>query len=197
MPLPVEIQEAVVVYLPPLKCFKLSVELRLEKPRNLCLPHLQGAEPDKAAARGQVDLLQVWKSCYPNQMRWSEVALDKASRNGHVAVLEWFFKSNLKPLYTTRAIDWASGCGHVDVLECWLKSGLKLRYTKSAIQWARANNRTEVLKWWDKVCTPTSGLKKKDNGKHPARRLRKNRDEKESSAGGRTKIGDSDTGVGR
>ncbi|KAJ3151720.1 hypothetical protein HDU89_001768 [Geranomyces variabilis] len=88
MPLAPEIQEMILVYLPPMKCFTLSVELRLNRTRNLCVPYLPGTAPDQAAARGQVDLLQVWKTYHSARFRWSESALDHASKNGHLRVLE-------------------------------------------------------------------------------------------------------------
>ncbi|KAJ3177148.1 hypothetical protein HDU87_004640 [Geranomyces variabilis] len=153
------------VYLPPEKCFTLSVELRLDRTRNLCIPHLPGTSPDQAARRGQLDLLNVWKTYHLAQMRWSESALDHASKNGHLHVLEFWMENNLKPLYTYHAMDWASGNGHLDVLEWWRKSGLKLRYTKAALRWAQKNEHHDVVKWWDEVTASPGGLKKREGGR--------------------------------
>jgi hypothetical protein len=79
----------------------------------------------------------------------SENALDFASQNGHVELLEWWKISGLEELkYTENALDWASAYGHVELLEWWKNSGLELKYTEIALNLALQNGQVKVLEWW-------------------------------------------------
>ena len=108
---------------------------------------------------------------------YSEDALDFASKNAHVLVLDWWkmhipqhhlrytdaslegasmrghisilgwWKDSGLALKLGRVVDLASGVGHVDVLSWWLQSGLQFTY-KEAMSQASNNGRVNVLDWW-------------------------------------------------
>jgi ankyrin repeat protein len=90
------------------------------------------------------------------ESKYTDYALNWASQEGHINVLEWWKKSNLKLKYTDHALDWASLHGHINVLEWWKKSNLKLKYTSRALNWASESGHINVLEWWK-----NSGLKLK------------------------------------
>jgi hypothetical protein len=73
-------------------------------------------------------------------------ALDFASANGHINVLEWWFKSVLELKYTDRALIWASYNGHINVLEWWFNSGLPLKYSR--LVGTSTFTRMDVVAWW-------------------------------------------------
>ena len=50
--------------------------------------------------------------------------------------------------YTAEAIDGASKNGLVHVLDWWLRSGLPLKYTESALEQASSKGHILVLEWW-------------------------------------------------
>jgi hypothetical protein len=88
------------------------------------------------------------------RLNYSHRAIDMASANGHVNVLDWWKNNKLYMSYSILAIDLASSNGHIEVLEWWKNSGLELKYTRDAIDNASEKCLYEVLEWWKK-----SGLK--------------------------------------
>ncbi|KAJ1557181.1 hypothetical protein HK096_008669 [Nowakowskiella sp. JEL0078] len=106
--------------------------------------------------------------------RYSETAMDEASANGFVSVLDWWENSGLELFYTSKAIDLASSNGHVNVLNWWKKQGFHLframqgsnvkkhikaiewdkksrfyiEYTGEAVNQASGHNHIPVLDWW-------------------------------------------------
>lgn len=75
--------------------------------------------------------------------------IDRACCSGHEKLLDWAIKTKRNTIwYTHKAIDYASSNGHVHILNYWLKSGLKLKYTDNAIDYASCHGHIEVLKWW-------------------------------------------------
>lgn len=79
---------------------------------------------------------------------WSEKAMNNASQNNHVSVLDWWLKSGLELKYTEDALNHASANNHISVLDWWLSSGLELKYTEDALNYASANNHISTLDWW-------------------------------------------------
>lgn len=85
-------------------------------------------------------------------------AVDGASKNGHIDVLEWWYslsdrlEKNILFAFTGWAIDWASAYGQINVLNWWLskKKEIKLSYTYDSINWASMNGLIDVLEWWKK-----------------------------------------------
>uniref|UniRef100_A0A6C0E8D7 Ankyrin repeat protein n=1 Tax=viral metagenome TaxID=1070528 RepID=A0A6C0E8D7_9ZZZZ len=92
------------------------------------------------AANGWIDLLD-------SSNKYSEVAMNLASMNGHINVLTWFLNNISKPLYN-EAVELASSYGQVAVLEWWKNSGLILYYSDQAMDMASCNGHVEVLEWW-------------------------------------------------
>lgn len=116
--------------------------------------HRSAARVDLASENGHVAILDFWFKT--GKMFYSTKAIDAASRNGHVDVLAWWLKSGLKLKYTNLAVDWACAFGRTDILEWWKNSGLEIKYSDNAILWAYEFKQTAVQYWWLK-----SGLKQK------------------------------------
>ncbi|KAF2755722.1 hypothetical protein EJ05DRAFT_113285 [Pseudovirgaria hyperparasitica] len=59
--------------------------------------------------------------------------------------------------YTAEALDGASRNGFVHVLDWWYRSGLPLKYTEAALEQASSQGRIEVLEWWKHAAQPPDG----------------------------------------
>ena len=116
--------------------------------------HRSAARMDLASENGHVDILDFWFKT--GKVFYTMKAIDAASRNGHIDTLQWWLKSGLKLKYTVLAVDWACAFGHVDVLEWWKNSGLEIKYSDNAILWPYEFKQTAVQDWW-----LSSGLKQK------------------------------------
>jgi ATP-dependent Lon protease len=83
---------------------------------------------------------------------WTEKAMDNASFNNHIVVLDWWLekykKENIVIKYSSNAIDNASCNNYTSTLDWWLNSGLELKYTCNAIDNASNNNHMSTLDWW-------------------------------------------------
>lgn len=82
--------------------------------------------PDKASSVfGRVEILEWWHTS-PSFLtkKYTAEALDGASRQGYLNVLEWWQRSGLSLHYTEAALEQASGQGHVEVLEWWKQMGV-------------------------------------------------------------------------
>ncbi|KAF4554299.1 putative coenzyme A biosynthesis protein [Elsinoe fawcettii] len=120
--------------------------------------------PDKASSVfGRVDILQWWHTS-PSFLtkKYTVEALDGASKQGFLNVLEWWQRSGLELLFTEQAMEQASSQGHVAVLEWWKsvasqsvqarngqsdESVLQLKPGKS-ISFAAQTGRADVVRWW-------------------------------------------------
>ncbi|KAI8803925.1 cytochrome P450 [Cladochytrium replicatum] len=87
------------------------------------------------------------------ELRWSEAAINQASKNGHVAVLEWRKYSGLEMQWTEAAINMASKYGRIEVLEWWKHRGLEPRWGADAIDLASQYGQIDVLveAEWDRA----------------------------------------------
>lgn len=113
---------------------------------------------DKAAKRGELDTLKWWyNKCGYELTDYTERAIDLASANGHIHILDWLFKigTESKPWilkYSPRSIDWAAARGHIHVLGWWLNKyknmNIVLQYTEKAIDFAATQGRIEILEWF-------------------------------------------------
>ncbi|EFX01385.1 hypothetical protein CMQ_6327 [Grosmannia clavigera kw1407] len=115
--------------------------------------------PTKASAYfGRTDILDWWaRSPSFLEKQYDAEALDGASKNGYVHVLEWWRRSGLPLKYTEAAMEQASARGHVQVLEWWRQASLvggaaaqpiiarPGRSLICAAQYGRVN----VLRWWE------------------------------------------------
>lgn len=148
VPLLPEIFDKILSYLPVLPRFHLAVAFRRTFIRNQCLPYIPEASINKASAKGQVDLLQLWFES-GRDLVYDKEAIIVASQRGHVNVLRWFQSRGLKwDFEDTRVMDLASEYGHVDVLEFWKCSGARLCYKARAMDYASARGHIAVLTWW-------------------------------------------------
>ncbi|KJZ74627.1 hypothetical protein HIM_05977 [Hirsutella minnesotensis 3608] len=111
----------------------------------------------------RTDVLDYWK-----QSRWfrdkhvyDAEAVDVASRNGHVRILDWWWRRSGLPLrYTETALEQASGKGHLLVLEWWRDAAAQdesivLRPGRSLL-WAAQYGQAEVIRWWDASGIPVA-----------------------------------------
>gem|GEM_PF-5859588 len=110
---------------------------------------------DSLASFGMVDFIQ-WiyeQSIIGNyKFDYSADAVDFASRDGHINVLEWFWdhREVLPFSYTTFSIDLASEYDHLDILNWFYdrRDQLEIRYTKKAVNLASMNGHIDILDFW-------------------------------------------------
>ncbi|KAK8195878.1 hypothetical protein M8818_007029 [Zalaria obscura] len=119
--------------------------------------------PDKASSVfGRLEILDFWNTS-PSFLtkKYTAEALDGASRQGFVHVLEWWQKSRLPLTYTEAAFEQASSHGHVAVLDWWRNLAfshkadnfdtdtepVRVKPGKS-ICYATQSGNAEVVRWW-------------------------------------------------
>ncbi|PHH73716.1 hypothetical protein CDD80_3619 [Ophiocordyceps camponoti-rufipedis] len=111
----------------------------------------------------RTDVLDYWKqsSWFRDKHVYDAEAVDGASKNGHVRVLDWWWRRSGLPLrYTETALEQASGRGHLLVLEWWRDAAAQdesivLRPGRSLL-WASQHGQAEVLRWWDASGIPVA-----------------------------------------
>ncbi|KAJ3044949.1 hypothetical protein HDV00_000233 [Rhizophlyctis rosea] len=175
----------------------LSIVYKYPYIRDATIPLLKRASMDAASRKGQIDLLDWWKSYLQRRPArtpltptppvnitsddieesnddereesssdhghgWelkdgagvgrTDAAMDGASLNGHVSVLQWWKDSGLELKFSHAAMDGASSAGHVKVLEWWVANIPNARPTCAAIDGAAENGHLVVLKWWRDEC---------------------------------------------
>ncbi|EFP79753.2 uncharacterized protein PGTG_06074 [Puccinia graminis f. sp. tritici CRL 75-36-700-3] len=103
---------------------------------------------NEASINGHVAVLEWWKN--------SGVALkignvmDYASLESTTISLEWWARSGLEGKYSRMALLNATNQGHLKVLDWWLNSGLQLVYDKEILVGATKYGKLESLEWWFK-----------------------------------------------
>ncbi|KAL7946559.1 hypothetical protein V8C42DRAFT_321030 [Trichoderma barbatum] len=111
--------------------------------------------PTKASAYyPQVKILDYWKNSphFQNRHVYDTEAMDGASKNGHVHILQWWKQSELPLLYTKVSLEQASSNGLISVLNWWrdaaaLDHNIALKPGRSLL-WAATNGQVDVLRWW-------------------------------------------------
>ena len=100
---------------------------------------------------GHVRILQwlkdndILRACYMYNNKYNIKAMDVASANGQVNVLDWWFKSGLKPLrYSENAISSAFDNDHGTVLKWWIESGLDIQFSKKSLAFNSLNLRDKI-----------------------------------------------------
>lgn len=87
-----------------------------------------------------------------NIMIYSSDAMDSASENGHLNILNIWLNSGLELKYTDDAVNMASKNGHISILDWWktqkTKNNLKFKYTVDALNYASEKGNINVLNWW-------------------------------------------------
>lgn len=120
--------------------------------------------PTKASAYyPRTDVLDYWKQSrwFRDRHMWDAAAVDGASKNGHVGVLDWWWRrSGLSLRYSETALEQASGNGHLLVLEWWRDAAAQddqvvLRPGRSLL-WATQYGQAAVLRWWDASGIPVA-----------------------------------------
>ncbi|KAI8807826.1 hypothetical protein BJ742DRAFT_739441 [Cladochytrium replicatum] len=116
--------------------FNLNALFRRDRACYLMLPLAIATE--QASKKGLLHLLPVFPT--PRRSNHSRDAMDLASRNGHVGVLELWKTSASAPLISQPS--GKSRCarnGHAEVLEWWKWSGLQLKWRGLALIFAKRN----------------------------------------------------------
>ena len=113
--------------------------------------------PTNASANyPSTDLLDYWRQSlfFKDGLHYDAEAVDGASKNGHIRILDWWWRRSGLPLrYTEAALEQASGQGNLEVLEWWRDAAAQdesvvLRPGRSLL-FAAQQGRAEVLRWWD------------------------------------------------
>lgn len=112
--------------------------------------------PTRASAcYPRIEVLNYWKQSkfFMEDQRYSAGAMDGASRNGHVRILDWWWRESGLPLrYTEAALEEATVNGHQNVLEWWHDVAAQdekvvLRPGR-ALPLAAQHGRADILQWW-------------------------------------------------
>ena len=115
---------------------------------------------DYASAIGDELYLNEWLNSNINSKKkfigsdsdYSSNAIDNASSNGKINILNWWLKNQkeygLELKYTEKAINLASKFDTIESLEWWVKSNLELKYDHNAIDYASNGYKIKTLEWW-------------------------------------------------
>lgn len=110
--------------------------------------------PTKASAYyGKTEILDWWaRSPSFLEKQYDAEALDGASKNGYIHVLEWWLRSGLPLKYTEGSLEQASAKGQLQVLEWWRETSLQtpsivLKPGRSLLA-AAQYGQLEVIRWW-------------------------------------------------
>ena len=123
---------------------------------------------DNASSNGKINILNWWLNAnkeYGIELKYTEKAINFASKFDYVEILDWWAKSGLALKYNSNAIDYASiGC-KIKTLNWWLnaknKHGWRFEYTTSSIDNAKLDEQKllKLLKWWKSTMTSNQSLK--------------------------------------
>lgn len=109
---------------------------------------------DIAAKYGYLNLFQ-WLNSAQINYHCSYMAIDGASKNGHVTILDWLMKHHIiKPKgYTENSVNLAAKFNHLAVLDWWLhmtknNPTFPFLYTNNALFYAATKGHTAVLDWF-------------------------------------------------
>ncbi len=112
--------------------------------------------PTKASAYfNRTEILDWWvRSPSFLEKQYDSEAIDGASKNGYVHVLEWWRRSGLPLKYTEAALEQASARGHNHVLEWWHEAArsnpdIMLKPGRSLIT-AAQHGQLSVIRWWER-----------------------------------------------
>ncbi|KAJ1536484.1 hypothetical protein HK096_010354 [Nowakowskiella sp. JEL0078] len=84
-------------------------------------------------------LLDAWLRVHKINFTWSTFALDMASKNGHIKILDWWKASGLEMVWSENVMSSAD----IDVLEWWKRSGLKIKWSSTTLLKAEKYNKKE------------------------------------------------------
>jgi hypothetical protein len=101
-----------------------------------CPPFYTEQAVDRASEEDCIESLELWLKWNRNyglELKYSKYAINTASANCNIDVLEFWKESKLPLLYSEKAIDRASSKLHLHILEWWFSSGLELKYSDAAV----------------------------------------------------------------
>jgi hypothetical protein len=109
--------------------------------------------PEVASAWGRVEVLEWAKrsNFFGEKRSFSHRAMDDASRNGHVRILQWWLDSGITPLsYSEHALNHATIKKQIPTLEWWKSSGLPLQIG-NVLDFASMvkDGSPDLLEWWN------------------------------------------------
>ena len=112
---------------------------------------------DNASANGKINILNWWLNASKNnnlELKYTEKAINYASKYENIASLDWWINSNLELKYDSNAIDFASyGCKFKS-LNWWIasqnKNNLRFEYTNKSLDLAKHDKQKlfKLIKWW-------------------------------------------------
>lgn len=100
-----------------------------------------------ACCNGHINVLEWFKKSDIRIFDFG-VAIDLACENGHIKVLDWFRRNGYIIEYNGYAINMACRNGHINVLVWFMDYGLKFIYTKLAIAFACIYGHLAILKFF-------------------------------------------------
>ena len=107
---------------------------------------------DYASSIGDIKFLNKWTDSIILSDSYTSEAIDNASANGKIEVLDWWINANKKfgieLKYTEKAINLASKFDKIESLDWWINSGLELKYNHNAIDYASSECKIRILDWW-------------------------------------------------
>lgn len=103
--------------------------------------------PNIASAWGRVEVLRWAVASGFGIAGATEVAMDDASRHGHVDILNFWRNAGQPLLYSESALASATFNRQIEVLDWWRRSGLDLKIGK-VYDFASMSNCTATLQWW-------------------------------------------------
>ncbi|ORZ30274.1 hypothetical protein BCR44DRAFT_1445467 [Catenaria anguillulae PL171] len=84
-----------------------------------------------------------------SKLKYTDLAMDRASAEGRVDLLDWWVKSGCELKYSSQSFDLAAESGHLDVLEWWLASDLEFEI-HTPLTLATRGNHLDVMDWlWE------------------------------------------------
>src|SRR3569833_2329580 len=111
--------------------------------------------PTKASAYyGRTEILDWWyRSPSFLEKQYDSEALDGASKNGYIHVLDWWRRSGLPLKYSEKALEQASARGHVHVLDWWGEASMSSPHTPlkpgRSLVYAAQYGWLPVISWWE------------------------------------------------
>jgi hypothetical protein len=99
-----------------------------------------------------ISILNCWRNYSQIPFLHTTEAVDMASRNCKLKVLQWFWdhREEIPFKYSERSIHMASVLKHIPILDWWvsLRDHIELKYTCEPVDCASHTGAIDVLQWW-------------------------------------------------
>ncbi len=126
--------------------------------KKFVIDYVAGYGDDNIPEYKRIMVLDWWFNTlykHKHNILYTSKALDYASKNGDINILNWFYNKYKKKLilnlhYTSDSVLFASEYNHIKALDWWLDKGhtLEFKYCFTAIDVASQKGNIDVLKWW-------------------------------------------------